>query len=409
MIIIQDAVVSFLRKLKSAHNFHKIIAIALAAVIVIGVAVLTSGIKLSYNVKIGDKVLASITHKGDYETALKSAGQMLGVDSFEAEGIKVVPTLSFGKKENDTKVLAELIVQNSENVINGFTVMVDGKEIGNVKERSAVDKAAEVRLAAFNIEGTECESSFAKAFSVEPSFFHENSVSNDSDVISVVNTLDVVTVAIKRTNITVSYDTETQGDNTKNPGYQKLVTEGINGENQSIEKITYLNGEVSSDPEVSEIVLKYPVNEVIVVGTKNASVSSAPSNATSAGFVHPLGGKGVVTSYYGDTQGRGKPHGGIDIGVNNGTPVLAAKGGTVVEVGNNSRYSYGCYIIIDHGDGLRTRYAHNSQNLVVEGQVVTAGQIIAYSGNTGNSTGPHLHFEIVSNGVCLNPSHYIRF
>ena len=107
--------------------------------------------------------------------------------------------------------------------------------------------------------------------------------------------------------------------------------------------------------------------------------------------------------------GRSKPHSGIDLGVSIGTPIVASKAGTVVEVGNNRNYSYGCYIVIDHGNGVKTRYSHNNSNLVSVGQTVSTGQLIAYSGNTGQSTGPHLHFEIIINKVCVNPAYYIKF
>lgn len=409
MIIIQDAVISFIGKIKSAQTLHKVIAIVLATVILVSVALLTSGIKLSYNVKLGDTVLARVASNTVYEQALAKSGNHLGVKDFEAEGIKVTPVLSFGKNLNTAEEVSKLLLESSENVVNGFTVSVDGKVVANVKDRAAVDKAAADRLASFNIEGAECESSFSKKLSVAPAYFHADLLSADDAAVNAINAMDVVTVATSKTVITVSFDTETQGDNTKDPGYHKLVTEGVNGENQSIETVTYLNGVATSEPEVSEIVLKYPINEVIVVGTKNAYVSSAPQNAAGAGFVHPLAGKGVITSHYGDTEYRGKAHGGIDLGVDVGTPVVAAKAGTVVEVGNNKYYSYGCYVIIDHGNGLKTRYAHNNKNLVTVGQTVATGQIIAYSGNTGRSTGPHLHFEILNNGVCINPAYYIKF
>ena len=102
----------------------------------------------------------------------------------------------------------------------------------------------------------------------------------------------------------------------------------------------------------------------------------------------------------------GAYHGGIDFPVATGTPVKAAADGKVTTA-KELNYSYGHYLIIDHGGGIQTLYAHNSQLLVKVGQTVTQGQQIARSGSTGNSTGPHVHFEVRKNGVQVNPLNYL--
>jgi murein DD-endopeptidase MepM/ murein hydrolase activator NlpD len=95
-------------------------------------------------------------------------------------------------------------------------------------------------------------------------------------------------------------------------------------------------------------------------------------------------------------------HLGLDIMADRNTPVLAARTGVVLHAGWD-RSGYGRMVWIDHGDGLRTLYAHLNQLLVKEGQTVTQGQLIALSGNTGNSTGPHLHFEVSLHDKKLDP------
>lgn len=102
----------------------------------------------------------------------------------------------------------------------------------------------------------------------------------------------------------------------------------------------------------------------------------------------------------------GRYHGGIDFPVSTGSNVYAAGSGTVILV-KYLNYSYGYYVMIDHGDGLSTLYAHNSSILVSVGQHVSAGQVIALSGSTGNSTGPHCHFEVRVNGNQVNPLSYL--
>lgn len=105
-------------------------------------------------------------------------------------------------------------------------------------------------------------------------------------------------------------------------------------------------------------------------------------------------------------DGGEKFHNGVDLGVNLGTDVVAFAGGTVEYIGESP--VYGLYLQISHAGGLTTFYAHCNELLVQAGQAVQAGQRVAQSGETGNATGPHLHFEMKLNGVLLNPAYYIE-
>ena len=97
----------------------------------------------------------------------------------------------------------------------------------------------------------------------------------------------------------------------------------------------------------------------------------------------------------------------IDIGADSGTDILAAAGGTVTFSGQMS--GYGNYIIIDHGNGIETAYGHCSKLLAEKGENVRRGDKIALVGSTGNSTGPHLHFEIKINGEFVDPLNYVFY
>lgn len=118
---------------------------------------------------------------------------------------------------------------------------------------------------------------------------------------------------------------------------------------------------------------------------------------------------GVITSDFGWRNhpifGRQILHSGIDIGVDEGTPVHAADGGVVVYSGWMDGYGYA--VVIDHGNGISTLYGHNSDLAVSEGQTVSKGTVIAYAGSTGNSTGPHVHFEVRVNGDPVDPQGYL--
>ncbi|NLM97621.1 MAG: peptidoglycan DD-metalloendopeptidase family protein, partial [Halanaerobiaceae bacterium] len=114
-------------------------------------------------------------------------------------------------------------------------------------------------------------------------------------------------------------------------------------------------------------------------------------------FIYPVNAR--ISSYYGERWGR--MHEGIDFAVNVGTKVKASRAGKVIYSGWSNGYGY--TVIIEHQKGVRTLYAHNSKLLVRSGQWVEQGEVICLSGNTGRSTGPHLHFEIQINGQAVNP------
>jgi murein DD-endopeptidase MepM/ murein hydrolase activator NlpD len=128
------------------------------------------------------------------------------------------------------------------------------------------------------------------------------------------------------------------------------------------------------------------------------------------GFVSPLGSgwQSMITSNYGyricSFHGR-ELHSGLDMAATSGTPIRAALAGTVTKSYYSS--SYGNYTVIDHGNGLTTAYAHQSKRMVSVGDTVEAGEVIGLVGSTGNSTGPHLHFEVRLNGNLQDPKNYL--
>ena len=140
---------------------------------------------------------------------------------------------------------------------------------------------------------------------------------------------------------------------------------------------------------------------------KTHSSSSSDGSTANSKFIWPLPGYSRVSSPYGSRWGGF--HTGMDItgGGVFGANIAAVASGTVIQ--STSHYSYGNYVIIDHGGGYSTLYAHASQLLVSIGQKVVQGQTIAKVGSTGNSTGPHLHFEVRVNGKHQNPANYVHY
>lgn len=169
------------------------------------------------------------------------------------------------------------------------------------------------------------------------------------------------------------------------------------GSRKLVAKVSYVN-----DKEVSREILKEEVVWTAVPKIVERGTQVPPS------YIKPISG-GYVTSTFGyrniSFPGATSNHQAVDWGTPTGTPVYASSGGTVERAGWIG--SYGNVIYINHPDGTQTRYAHLSKILVTAGQKVKQGDRIALSGNTGASTGPHVHFEMRINGVAVDPLKYV--
>lgn len=140
----------------------------------------------------------------------------------------------------------------------------------------------------------------------------------------------------------------------------------------------------------------------LTIQEKESKVLQTVSSRKEVAWITPI--NGVISYDYGWHDQDF--HHGLDIAVISGSPVRASKAGRVTKAGWLGVYGYA--VLIDHGNGFQTLYAHNSKLLVKVGDVVKAGEKISLSGNTGNSTGPHLHFEIRMNGKTVDPEKYLQ-
>lgn len=187
-----------------------------------------------------------------------------------------------------------------------------------------------------------------------------------------------------------------KGSSTLMAGVNKTEHEGKNGTRKVTTEVTALNNDVVSKNVLkSEVIIPVQNKEVSVGNNKPIIVGVAYMNSPS---------RGSLSSGFG--MRWGKMHKGIDIAANFGATINAALGGTV----NYAAWQegYGNVITINHGDGLETTYAHCSVINVKKDEVVKSGQKIGEVGSTGNSTGPHLHFEVRVNGVAINPQKYVK-
>ncbi|MCT4612613.1 MAG: peptidoglycan DD-metalloendopeptidase family protein [Clostridia bacterium] len=188
----------------------------------------------------------------------------------------------------------------------------------------------------------------------------------------------------------------------RSKGYSKIIQKGSLGKKEIEKYIVYRNGIKQGEEIIKEEITKEAKTEIREEGTIPTSSRNAKGS-----FETPIRVRKVISSRFGyrTLNGRRNFHSGVDFAIDKGTNIYAAKEGKVAFSGWKTNYGYVVYI--DHAGGYQTRYAHNSKLLVRTGEKVKRGEIISKSGNSGRSTGPHLHFEIKKDGVSKNPLNYL--
>jgi len=191
---------------------------------------------------------------------------------------------------------------------------------------------------------------------------------------------------------------------------EEVIAELKNKDSKNQDDVTYslkYEPELKDFTDTATIVSALYVKKPVVKKTSKISTSTTINySKVSLGIslIRPVNGS--ITSRFGaSSYRRSSRHTGLDIANSKGTPIKAAAAGTVSYA--SWKGSYGNLIVIDHGGGIQTYYGHLSSIGVSVGQSVGQGQVIAAMGSTGNSTGPHLHFEIRTGGVALNPQNYL--
>lgn len=216
------------------------------------------------------------------------------------------------------------------------------------------------------------------------------------DVTMLQPAVTIETVEEVTDTIAIQYETNYVDDETMRKGQTETIREGQNGIKKVTFEITRINGLLMEEKIINETIVKEAVPAVVKRGTK--VIKGEGTGSFSWPVVSPQ-----ITSSFGKRWGR--QHKGIDI-VSKNKSILAADTGVVTFAGDNG--DYGKCIIIDHKNGYETLYAHLSKISVKEGDIVEKGDKIGTMGNTGRSTGVHLHFEIIVNDVAKNPMSYLR-
>ena len=295
---------------------------------------------------------------------------------------------------------------------------VENIEVIETKQNStnivSVDEAYELvtkehaEKGIYTVQSGDCFSAIAKAHGITMDELF--ALNYGYDINSMIYAGDELVVTVPASEISVQiieertfdeeYDAPVQyvDNNTMYIGTEKVVQNAVKGERTVVALITYVNGVESSREILSEEIIVAATPKIIERGTVTPPTYIKPvySNLVTSPFgyrIHPIYHTNIL-------------HSGVDWGVPTGTAVRAASTGTVVQSGWNGGYGY-C-ITIKHNDGSMTRYAHLSSISVAYGQYVQQGQVIALSGSTGNSTGPHLHFELIIGGNYVNPLDYVK-
>ncbi len=191
----------------------------------------------------------------------------------------------------------------------------------------------------------------------------------------------------------IDYEIEYQKDGSMYNDQTKIIQQGEEGKKRVEYKVIKENGLAINKIILNEEIISEPQKKIVKVGSK------IRNNGT---LLLPTAG-GVITSKYGPRWGG--THRGLDISGVTDRTIRAAESGKVIFAGWKGGYGYA--VIIDHGEGLVTLYAHHSKLKVTTGDYVKRGQAIGIMGTTGNSTGVHLHLEVKVNGVNKNPLRYV--
>ena len=291
---------------------------------------------------------------------------------------------------------------------------IDNEFIGATSEEQALNAALDKVLVDYRKDyDDETTTEFANDVKVRSGKFDESKIMSVNEIIekaegkfSIQLSTDIVYTR------EIAYDITTEYDESQPSSYEKVKTEGENGEEEVTVRTVYVDGVQTDAYETDSVVIKEAVDEVVVKGSDSSSEgtsSSSTSSSSSYGsgsFIWPVPYTHNITSEFGMRWGR--LHGGIDIAAGGvyGQSIVAADSGTVILAGNQGD-GYGNYVIIDHGNGYKTLYGHMSSVAAYTGQQVSQGEVIGYVGSTGNSTGPHLHFEIRVNDVQTDPLGYV--
>ena len=369
---------------------------------------------------------------------------------------------------NQYQVADKMLVLLGKEVKEGYGLYLGNSYFGTLTSHDALDQAMKDLLARYSTGEEKEEVQFDKQISYIPGTYLADSFVNERDIIDQFTSInkvssyytvedgDYMDIVLEKTGMTLeelsSLNPDFDEDHTFSAGERLQITEdepfltvmvtreahyteefgfdtqyvedatvytlnqvirvnGENGERAVVANISYINGREINRRVLSRTVTKDPVTQIVAVGTKPRTNTTAPGQTIEAGrMLWPVGGVdgGIIGEpvwWHGGYSG----HKGIDILAPHGTPVYAAHNGVVVSAVYNGGYNggRGNYVVIQGDDGLTTHYFHNSEIIAYQGQRVTAGDLIALVGQTGQAYGNHLHFGVSIGESYQDPIDYL--
>lgn len=435
---------------------------AIPVVVVLAVVVMICGFiqknaneVLVNGVKVAVTANTEMTENQIYDKALEKLKNDKGINVEVNEKITLVPVHASSDEMMSDDEVTQKVADSFTYQVEAVCVYVDGEKTATLKNKEEAESIFEKIKKSYYKEGrTVLQTEFVEDISVKTEFVNSKDIVSDEDAFNIFTeniagerkytikegdtlwgiaqnagmSLDELlkansgmtedsilqldseinlVVAVPRVSVKTVEDAQytdvapreviTVENANEYKTYKKVLEEGADGVKTITARITNINGVEESREIVKEEITKAPVAQKIEIGT----MQTPPKKAVGS-FKYPVYGR--LSSGFGARWGRS--HKGIDLAAPYGSSVYASDGGTVTFAGWNSG-GYGYLVIIDHENGYQTYYGHNSSLAVSAGERVYQGQVVAYVGSTGDSTGNHVHFEVRKNGVPQNPMGYL--
>lgn len=437
---------------KILNNKKRTAVILAVAIFTTAITLFSANYRVGYTVKVENVVLGVVATKGEYYEVLDEVKKEVDTISEiefspvtdESFSMDIVSIDSFTQKEElaeNVKALSDGMVESYVITSNGeFVIALHTQEDAiRLKDEylegffdgkyELVDYATEVlvtkshvpedtiktfdegksefllgKVEIYTVEENDTVELIAQKYNVLPediltdNEIEEITVGANIKIYTDKPIIPIKTVTYVNGNVDVPFEIEKAEDNSLYRGQTRIKTEGVAGTKYLHAYITEVDGVVTEENIIESQIISEPVTQVELVGTKEP-----PPEVGTGSFLMPTSGR--LTSAFGRRWGRN--HDGIDIGAKTGTPIYATDNGIVIESEYQSN-GYGNIVKIDHQNGYVSYYAHCSKLYAKVGDVVAKGDLIAAVGNTGRSTGPHLHFEIRYNDVVKNPYNFIK-